>query len=492
MKNVTKSQSLSINILKRKTDDISASFVVFLVALPLCMGISIASGVPPESGLITGIIGGLVVGFIAGSPLQISGPAAGLAVICWALVQKFGIEAFGLIVLLGGTIQLIAGILRIGQWFRAVPPSLVQGMLAGIGVLIFASQFYVMMDSTPLNSGVKNLINIPNLLIGLVPGPRHHMLAACTGIITILSIVVWNRLKFKIYKAIPAPLIGVVIGSIFANIFAPQIRFVEVPTDLIGSIQPLDFTLIMSVIDWDIIGAAVALAFIASIESLLCATAIDQMHSGVRTNYNKELAAQGIGNIICGFLNVLPMTGVIVRSKANIQSGGKSRLSAILHGVWILMLVSLFPTLLEMIPLATLAAILVYTGYNLINMAALRELSKYGRYEIAIYFITLSTIIATNLLIGVIAGFLLSLMKIALYSRSKLTIQVKENTTVNMIEIELSGAATFLSLPKLSKILEDIPTYLPVRIWTENLHYIDHACLNLIESVRKKGNNVVI
>ncbi len=477
----------SLTNLKEKKEDVLASIVVFLVALPLCMGIAIASGVPPASGLITGIIGGLVVGFISGSPLQVSGPAAGLAVICWELVQKFGIESLGIIVLVAGLMQLIAGASKLGQWFRAVPPSLIQGMLAGIGVLILASQFHVMLDHAPLNSGVKNLATIPEAIIGLFSGSGVHQLAAFTGIITILSIIAWDKLPTKSLKTIPGPLIGVIAGMVFAGFFAPDIQFVTVPANLMDSIHTVSFGSIINTINWDIIGAGLAMAFIASAESLLCATAVDQMHTGVRTKYNQELTAQGIGNILCGFLGALPMTGVIIRSKANVQSGAKTRLSTILHGGWILIFVMLLPFVMELIPIAALAGILVYTGYKLVNVTAFRALVKHGKSEAVIYLATLSFIVASNLLTGVIVGFILSLLK-TLHFRSQLEIHVREN---EITEVELIGAATFLALPKLANALETIPLSKRIKINTEHLDYIDHACLNLIETVSRNRETTV-
>ena len=192
--------------------DFMASIVVFLVALPLCMGIAIASGAPPALGLVTGIIGGLVVGFIAGQPLQVSGPAAGLAVMVWQLIQDYGLEAMGLAVLIGGIVQFLASLVGLGRWFRAVAPAVIQGMLAGIGVLIFASQFHVMVDDKPRGGGFDNLISIPDAVVkGIFPidGSVHHM-AAAIGIITIVSILAWNRFRPKALKMVPGPLVGVV------------------------------------------------------------------------------------------------------------------------------------------------------------------------------------------------------------------------------------------------------------------------------------------
>ncbi len=306
-----------------------ASFVVFLVALPLCMGIALASGAPPALGLVTGIIGGLVVGFIAGQPLQVSGPAAGLAVMVWELIQDFGLAALGLAVLICGVVQLAAGAAGLGRWFRAVSPAVIQGMLSGIGVLIIASQFHMMVDDAPRSSAVDNLLSIPeSVYLGLFAGPDTvHHLAAAVGVSTILIIVLWNRFRPRQLRMLPGPLIGVVAATAGAGLLALPIARVEVPSDLLSVLNwtsAENLSLLSVPAFW---ASAVGLALIASAETLLCATATDRMHDGERTKYNKELRAQGIGNMLCGVVGALPMTGVIVRSSANIEAGAKTKWS---------------------------------------------------------------------------------------------------------------------------------------------------------------------
>ena len=218
--------------------DAMASVVVFLVALPLCMGIAIASGAPPALGLFTGIIGGFVVGFLGGSPMMVSGPAAGLTVLVYDVVHKHGLEALGPVVLLAGLIQLIAGFAKAGQWFRAVSPAVIYGMLAGIGVLIFGSQFHVMVDDSPRGKGWENLFSIPEAIYkGIFPldGSQHH-LAAAIGIVTIVTLVLWNNFKPKKLSVLPAPLIAVIVGSTATALLGYDIKFVSIPDDLFGEI----------------------------------------------------------------------------------------------------------------------------------------------------------------------------------------------------------------------------------------------------------------
>ncbi|MFN9633507.1 MAG: SulP family inorganic anion transporter, partial [Erythrobacteraceae bacterium] len=306
--------------------DFLASIVVFLVALPLCMGIAIASGAPPALGLITGIVGGLVVGSLAGSPLQVSGPAAGMAVLVYQLVNEHGLMMLGVVGLIAGALQLLAGVFKLGQWFRAISPSVIHGMLAGIGVLIFASQFHVMLDDAPRAGGLANIAAIPEAIIKVFPadGSVHH-LAAMAGIITIATIILWNRFKPKRLALLPGPLLGVIVGTTFAVIFALPITLVAVPVNLTDALNIPTTEALKSALDPDILTLGIVFAFVASAETLLCATAVDKMHIGVRTQYDKELRAQGIGNLICGVLGSLPMTGVIVRSAANVEAGATSR-----------------------------------------------------------------------------------------------------------------------------------------------------------------------
>ncbi|MEY4576277.1 MAG: hypothetical protein RL701_980, partial [Pseudomonadota bacterium] len=304
------------------SQDVSASFVVFLVALPLCMGIAIASGMPASTGLITSIVGGVFVGLISGSPLQVSGPAAGLTVVVWNIIATHGIERVGFVVLLAGIVQAVAALLGLGRFFRAISPSVVYGMLAGIGVLICASQFHVMVDSVPHKSGPLNLAAIPGALYGaLFDHSGSARTALSLGVLTIVSIVLWMKFRPERLRAVPAPLIGVLLSVGIAWLTGAKVSYVELPDKLLSSIQVTNFGALFSALDGSIIVAAFSLAIIASAETLLCAAAVDRMQDRVRTDYNRELLAQGLGNALCGFLGGLPMTGVIVRSSANVEAG---------------------------------------------------------------------------------------------------------------------------------------------------------------------------
>lgn len=475
--------------------DMLASVVVFLVALPLCMGIAIASGVPPAAGLITGIIGGLLVALLAGSPLQVSGPAAGLSVIVWELVNEHGIATLGIVVLIGGAAQLLAGLLRLGQWFRAVSPAVIHGMLAGIGVLIFASQFHVMVDDVPRGSGLMNLISIPQAIVkGIIPAEETvHFQAAMIGLITLITIVAWRPLAPRKLKVVPAPLVAVIVATIASVATGVGIARVQVPGNLLDAVQLPSLASLPS-LDWSLVTAGLALAFVASAETLLCATAVDKMHNGPRTRYDKELAAQGVGNMLCGLVGALPMTGVIVRSSANVEAGGKTRASAFLHGIWLLVFVAALPFVLQQIPVAALAAVLVFTGYKLVNLAAIRQLASFGRGEVVIYFATLATIVGVNLLSGVLLGIVLSLAKL-LYTFSHLEVEMRPRDD-GASDLFLRGSATIIRLPRLAAQLEQVPANTELHVHLEELAYIDHACLELITNWEKQhqltGGNLYV
>lgn len=475
--------------------DAMASVVVFLVALPLCMGVSIASGVSPTSGLITGIVGGIVVGVLAGSPLQVSGPAAGLTVLVWQLLQEHGLPMLGVIVLFAGLIQLAAGLLKLGQWFRAVSPAVIHGMLGGIGVLILSAQFHVMLDGKPIGKGIDNLLAMPTALIQVVSENGAPLQAFYIGALTITVIVLWASFAPKKLKMLPGPLVGVVVAVIAAAWLKLDIHYVSVPDNIWSVVQFPSLDNLQRIFETPILIAAVSVAFIASAETLLCASAVDQMHQGPRTKYDKELAAQGIGNAICGLFGVLPMTGVIVRSSANVEAGATTRFSAIMHGVWLLLFAAVLPFTLAYIPVSSLAAVLVFTGYKLAYPKIVAKLLHYGKSEVAIYLSTIIVIVTTDLLKGVVLGLLLSLIKL-LYVFSHLEIRREDDLQAGRVNLHLNGSATLIRLPMLAATLEQVASGAEVHVHFEGLDYIDHACLDLLTNWEKQheasGGNLII
>ena len=473
--------------------ELLASVVVFLVALPLCMGIAIASGMPPAKGLITGIIGGLVVGWLAGSPLQVSGPAAGLAVLVFELVRQHGMAMLGPILLLAGFLQLVAGRLRLGCWFRVTAPAVVYGMLAGIGVLIVLSQVHVMLDGVPQPSGLDNLTGFPAAVAEAIPGLGWQ--AGLLGLTTMLVMWAWDKLRPHKLRFVPGALLGVGLTTGASLLLALQVKRVQVPENLADAIDWLRPADLLNLADPSLLVAAFAVAFIASAETLLSAAAVDRMHNGQRSDFDKELSAQGVGNMLCGLVGALPMTGVIVRSSANVQAGATTRLSAMFHGVWLLAFVLLLSSVLQSIPVASLAGVLVYTGIKLVDLKAFRGLGRYGRMPMFTYAATALAIIFSDLLTGVLVGFGLTLAKLA-WKASRLKISLIELPVAGEMELRLTGAATFLKVPALTQILSRVPAGSSVHVPLNNLSYIDHSCLELFEEWGRanaaKGSRLMI
>jgi MFS superfamily sulfate permease-like transporter len=460
--------------------DLSASLVVFLVALPLCMGIALASGMPPAAGLVTGIFGGLVVGFLSGQPLQVSGPAAGLAVIVFEMVREHGVAALGPILMLAGVVQLVAGLLKTGRWFRAISPEVIHGMLAGIGVLIVIQQFHVVLDRSPEHSGPANIKAMWGAIFGgLFPlnGSKEEA-AAVVGIVTIAVMMLWERFRPSKLRLVPGALLGIAAATATAQLLALNVNRVKVPANLSQMISLPNLAAVHDIKLSTIIGTALALAFIASAETLLSAAAVDQMQTRHKTNYDRELAAQGVGNILCGLVGALPMTGVIVRSSANVQAGAETRRSAILHGAWMLVSVLALSSVLRMIPTASLAAVLILVGIKLVKPAEIRKLGRFGKVPVMIYFASMIAIVATDLLTGVLVGVGLSLLRL-LYTVTHLEAKVAEEGSET--HIHFAGIGTFLAIPRIAQALDTVKPDTTVHIHCANLRYIDHACIEVIE-----------
>ena len=475
-----------IDITSFKKDTL-ASVIVFLVAMPLAIGISIACGLPIYCGIISGIIGGIVVGSLSGNSLQVSGPAAGLILIVVDIIGTLGIEKLFLIVFLVGLIQILFGFLSLGKWFRAISPAIIQGMLAGIGISIFLSQFHIMLDSKPQNTFVENILDLGRVIYDSVlplNGSVHH-LASMVGILTIAIVVLWNALPYKRLKVIPSALVAVIAASLFANLMHFDISYISVGENFWQEVTFLKPSLFAHIFDLKVIISALVITFIASAETLLTSNAIDKMCEHSKTNYNKEIIAQGVGNSLSGLFGALPVTGVIVRSAANIDAGAKTRLSAILHGVWVLIFVSLFPKILNYIPISALAAILVYTGYKLVDVNAAKYLFKVSRGEFTIYLITLFAILFTNLFEGIVLGFLAALVKNA-YKIMRVNLKIIENKEDDSVLVMLCGNVTFLQLPSLIAAFEKIEGVKNVTICAQRLYFMDHAGIDFINSWEKK------
>lgn len=409
-----------------------ASLVVFLVALPLCLGIALASGAPLFSGIISGIVGGIVVGYLSGSALGVSGPAAGLSVVVLGYIATLNNswEAFLLAVVLMGIIQVIAGFARLGQIANYFPTAVIKGMLTGIGLIIILKQIP---HAIGYNSEFKDDFDFETLDSSHTFSELSHMLnyitpnAVIIAIVAITIILLWDEIlskKHKFFKAIPGPLIAVISGIILSNFLDLQeTQIVQLPVatsfgDFFSKFTTPDFSQIYNP---QIYAIALTMAIIASLETLLCCDATDKLDPRKRnTPTNRELKAQGVGNIVAGLIGGLPITQVIVRSSANIDFGGRNKTSTILHGFFLLISAITIPNLLNMIPLATLACILIVVGYKLAKPEIFRKMYKLGYENFLPFIATVIGMLAFDLLKGVGLGMLVAIFFILRHNqRSK-------------------------------------------------------------------------
>ncbi|MFJ9539914.1 SulP family inorganic anion transporter [Streptomyces sp. NPDC101225] len=457
--------------------DFAASLVVFLVALPLCVGVAVASGVPAELGLVTGIVGGIVTGLMRGSSLQVSGPAAGLTVLVLEAVREFGLATLGVIVLATGVLQILMGALKLGRWFRAISLSVVEGMLAGIGLVLIAGQLYSMAGAAAPASGLEKIARLPGALVGAL-GSTGALTSLLMGAGTVAVLVVWRRMPKRL-RAIPAPLAAVALATAVATVFPLRIPTVEVK-GLLGSVQPPPVSAFGALAGVALLGTIVAFTLIASAESLFSAAAVDRMHDGPRTRYDQELIAQGAGNALCGVLGALPMTAVIVRSAANVRAGARTKASRVLHGLWLLLFAALLPGVLACIPIPALAGVLVHAGARLIPVRGLVALWREHRGEALILVVTAVSIVAVSMFEGVLIGLALSVAKTA-WEASHLKLEIVDKGA-GPVQAYLTGNATFLRLPKILDSLEALPQDRPVELDLSGLHHLDHACRTALES----------
>jgi MFS superfamily sulfate permease-like transporter len=465
--------------------DFAASLVVFLVALPLCVGVAVASGVPAELGLVTGIVGGLVTGLMRGSSLQVSGPAAGLTVLVFEAVQEFGLPALGVIVLAAGLIQLAMGALKLGRWFRAISVSVVEGMLAGIGLVLIAGQLYSAAGLKAPTTGIDKILGLPGAAADAL-GSTTALTSLAVGAGTVAVLVLWKKLPKKA-QAVPGALAAVLLATVVTQVFGLSIATVEV-NGLLDSIQPPGSEAFGELANPAIFGTIIAFTLIASAESLFSAAAVDRLHDGPRTEYDKELMAQGAGNAVCGALGALPMTAVIVRSSANVQAGARTKASRVMHGVWLLLFAALLPSTLALIPLPALAGILVHAGFKLIPFRGIASLWRGHRGEALILVVTAVSIVAVNMFEGVLIGLALSVVKTA-WEASHLKLEIVDKGA-GPIQAHLSGNATFLRLPKILDSLESLPQDRPVELDLSGLHHLDHACRTALENWAERHSAV--
>jgi MFS superfamily sulfate permease-like transporter len=483
--------------------DIPASVVVFLVALPLCLGIALASGAPLFSGLIAGIVGGIVVGALSGSRLGVSGPAAGLAVIVFTAINSLGsFEAFLVAVVLAGLLQLAMGYLRAGVIGYYFPSSVIKGMLSGIGLTIILKQLphAVGYDADPTgdmafvqSNGENTLSALGTMLSQLQPG------ALVVGLVSMAILLLWDLPFIKRIKAttwIQGPLVAVVMGVVLNQIFAdaaPALaikasHLVQIPMadGLSGLVGLLTFPDFSHLSNPAVYTTALTLAVVASLETLLCVEATDKLDPSKRvTPTNRELKAQGAGNVISGLLGGLPLTQVIVRSSANIQAGGQTKISAILHGVLLVVAVIAIPALLNLIPLSVLAAVLITVGYKLAKPALFRSMYAQGPYQFIPFIVTIIGILTTDLLIGIGLGLAVAIFTILLNNYQHAFFVDRDPT--GAVRVVLSEDVSFLNRVTVMRALAEVPAGARVVIDASRSMSIDHDVFEILQDFRQRA-----
>lgn len=490
-----------INLFANLKSDFASGLVVFLVALPLCLGIAMASGAPLFSGIISGVIGGIVVGYLSKSHISVSGPAAGLTAIVLTAISDLGaFDIFLTAVLIAGLIQLALGFIKAGSISNYFPTNVIEGMLAGIGIIIILKQLphafgydndfegdqsFLQMDGNNTFStllGVLDYIQLGSIVI---------------TVISLLILIAWDKVPFlKKLKLIPGALVAVIVGVVLNEIFTlsgsslaiakEHLVSLPVPTSFDEFktifVTP-NFSGIMNPKVW-IVGLTIAI--VASIETLLCIEAADRMDVQKRyTDTNVELKAQGIGNILSAFIGGLPMTSVVVRSSANNNAGAKSKMSTIIHGILLLISVIAIPVILNKIPLATLAAVLLLVGYKLAKPATFKHFWEKGKYQFLPFIATLLAVVFTDLLKGVALGIIISVIFVLKGNLKRAySFRKEQYADGDIIHIDLAQEVSFLNKAAIKTTLNDIPENSRVIIDAKDTVYIAHDILDLIHEFK--------
>ncbi|RIV34843.1 SulP family inorganic anion transporter [Flagellimonas lutimaris] len=489
-------------------NDLPASIVVFFVALPLCLGIALASGAPLFSGLIAGIIGGIVVGALSGSQIGVSGPAAGLAAIVLTAIGTLGgYQNFLVAVVLGGVIQLIFGFLKAGVIAYYFPSSVIKGMLTGIGIIIILKQIphFFGYDADPEGDwaffqvdGENTFSEIINSINFISPG------ATLIAVIALAILILWSQVltkKSKIFELIQGPLVAVVIGIVYFTltqgdgtwgISAEHLVKVPVPDSIESFLGFFSFPNFSAITNPDVWVTGFTIALVASLETLLCVEATDKLDPDKRTTpTNRELRAQGVGNMLSGLVGGLPVTQVIVRSSANIQSGGKTKASAIIHGFLLLGSVIIIPTLLNMIPLSVLAAILFIVGYKLAKPSLFKTMYQAGWKQFVPFVVTVVGIVFTDLLVGISLGLGVGIVVVLIKSYQNshfLHIEDKSNGA-HKIKMTLAEEVTFFNKGAILKELDSLPENSYLELDVRKTRFLDNDIVEILEDFSDKAKN---
>lgn len=483
--------------------DLLSGFLVFLIALPLCLGIAMASGFPPSAGIITAIIGGLVVSCISGSYITINGPAAGLIVVVLSAVQELG-QGDAMIgyrytlaaIVIASVIQILLGLFKAGSLSSFFPASVVHGMLAAIGIIIMTKQIHVMLGVSVKGSLFELMAQIPHSFMTLNPD------IAIIGFSGLAILILWAVIQNKILKMIPAPLVVVLVGIALARyfdldhehmyLFLPDAHFlphheetigpkflVAISENFMSSFYFPDFSKITTLEFWE---AVISISLVGSLESLLSATAVDKLDKYKRhSNLDRDLAAVGLGNLLAGLIGGLPMIAEIVRSSANVNNGAKTGWANFFHGLFLLIFVSLFPRLIHSIPLSALAALLVFTGYRLASPKSFKHVLSIGTEQFALFVITIIGVLGTDLLNGVLIGIFAKLAihiirGVPLNNLFKIHFDLQKTDT-DTYALKLQGSAIFSNFLPLKKALANLETGKFVIIDLSEGFLIDHTVM---------------
>jgi MFS superfamily sulfate permease-like transporter len=490
----------SVNYFKSLVNDIPSSSVVFLIALPLCLGIALGSGAPLFSGIIAGIVGGMVIGLLSGSQLSVAGPAAGLtAIVAAAILDLKVFEAFLLAVVIGGIFQVILGFVKAGVLGDYIPSSVIKGMLAAIGLILILKQLPHLVgyskdfpgDETFLQKDGENTFSeIGNSFGHILP------VAILIGVLSVLIQILWDKVLVKVHKTfvlIPAPLVVVVaavginelIRSIYPAYALGEAFLVNIP--IAGSVSEFasffTFPDLAHLTNYKVWTTALTIAIVASLETLLNIEAADELDPYKRvTPTNRELKAQGVGNIVSGMIGGLPLTSVIVRTSANINAGAKTKMSTVLHGAFLLLSVFFIPQLLNLIPLSALAGILIYTGFKLAKPSIFKEFYRKGMDQFLPFVITIVAILFTDLLIGILIGCVTGLFFVIRSNfRSAVFVVNDENNYLFRLRKDVS----FLNKPIIKNKLEKVPQDAYVIIDARRADFIDRDIVEVIDDFKK-------
>lgn len=501
-----------INIFGSLGSDLPAGLVVFLVALPLCLGIALASGAPLFAGIISGVVGGIVVGYLSKSHLSVSGPAAGLTAIVLTAITDLGtFSVFLLAVFIAGVVQVLLGFLKAGTISNYFPNNVIEGMLAGIGVIIFLKQIPHAVgydadyegDLAFLQPDGQNTFSEIFSVIGNI-----HLGATIITLVSLVVLISWNKISFlKNLKLVPAALVAVILGILLNQAFiasGSSLAVLEnhlvklpVPTNLEEFKQIFSFPDFSAISNKKVWIVAITIAVVASIETLLCVEAADRMDKHKRyTDTNNELKAQGIGNMISAVLGGLPMTSVVVRTTANANAGAETKMAAIFHGILLIVCAIAIPTILNLIPLATLAAVLLLVGYKLANPSVIKHFYERGKYQFIPFIATMLAVVFTDLLKGVALGLIISVIFVLKGNMQRAyNFRKEQYQDGDVIHIDLAQEVSFLNKAAIKATLASIPENSEVVINASDTVYIAHDVLDLIKEfkkIRAKQENIKV